>query len=228
MTACRDIVTDAFREIGSYANEALSDADEAIGMRRLNALMNDLAGMGIGERLRDIDLAQHHYHLSPFCMPRNVRLLVNDGSTSLSFPDEPENGSRFAVVDVNGTFATSPVTIARNGRKVEGQASDLIANTANFNRAWMYRADLADWRCVDTLVANSDFPLDPECEEAFTVLLSLRLAPTDGMAVSAETISATQRATVTLRGRHRQTRIVPVEPMLQRRGFQSFPTWTRR
>lgn len=222
MSTCREILTDAYREIGSYANESLSDSDERIGMRRFNALMGDLAGLGVGEKLRDLDLMQ--CILPPAdCMPKNLRVLMPAGGMTVPFPAAPENGSRFSVVDVNGLFATSPVTISRNGRKAEGAANDLTANTANFNRTWMYRADLADWRRVSDLQPNDDFPLIQECEDAFTVLLAMRLAPTDGMAITAETSIAVQRAQGSLRARHKQTRDVSVDPVLLRRGYQGFP-----
>lgn len=222
MSTCREIVTDAFREIGSYANEELSASDEATGLRRLNALMDDLVGLGVGEKLTDIDLSKVP-GFQPACTPKNSRVLVTNGARNLSFPADPENGTRFAVVDVNGAFATSPVTIARNGRMVEGSAADLVANTTGYNRAWMYRDDLADWRRVTALTANDEFPLAKDCEDAFTVLLAMRLAPTDGVAISAETANAIQRAQGSLRARHRQTRNKWVDPSLLRRGRQGFP-----
>lgn len=222
MSSCRDILTDAYRELGSYANESMSAADESIGMRRFNALMDDLSGLGVGEKLQDVDLTQP----VSFCSqetPKNIRFLVPTGGRTLAFPVDPENGSRFAVIDVNGVFATSPVTLARSGRKVEGLPADLVANTANFNRTWMYRADLADWRRVTDLLPADDFPLIKECVDAFTVLLALRLAPTDGQPVQAETAAAVQRAQGSLRARHRQTRAVYADPVLVRRGYQGFP-----
>ncbi|PIB91288.1 hypothetical protein [Caulobacter sp. FWC2] len=222
MSTCRDILTDAYREIGSYANEAMSAADERNGMRRFNALMDDLAGLGVGEKLRDVDLALYP-EIDAACMPNNLRLLASTGGINLSFPVAPENGSRFSVVDVNGMFAASPVTISRNGRKVEGAVADLTANTAGFNRTWMYRADLADWRRVTELSSNDEFPLARDCEDAFTVMLAMRLAPTDGASVQGETTVAFQRAQGALRARHRQVRNVYVDPVLTRRGYQAFP-----
>lgn len=222
MATCRDIITDAFAELGDIApGDELSARDASLGLRRLNALLLDLKGAGIGERLSDFDTTVQTL-TAPYT-PLNVRLLVASGSgTGFDFPYEPQNGSRFAVVDVDNTFASAPVTLRRNGRKVQGSASDLVCNTAGFNREWIYRDDLADWQRVTSLEIGDTFPLADDCRDAFAIVLAVRISPTSGLAVTQGTAAALPRAMGVLKARHRQRIVAWAENAILRTGRQSF------
>lgn len=219
MTTCREIVRAAFEEYGGVAQgEEPSAAEARFALVRLNALLAGLAGMGVGEPLADAAVS------SSGTLEANRRAVVTGlaGPIVLTLPAAPQNGARVQLVDAEGAFAAKPVTLARNGRKLEGAASDLVCNTAGFSRTWMYRADLADWRRVETLTLADDFPYPAETEEAFTLLLALRLAPRDGMALSAESQAALRRGMSGLRARYRQRTAVRADEGVLRLSRQAF------
>lgn len=200
MTTCREVIADAYAELG-ITN--LSAKDAAYGLRRLNAMLDDFAGMGIGERLKDLDLARDPaWATRP---PLNVRMLVPAGTTSIAFPCEPQNGSRLAVVDVDNSFASTPVTLRHGDRRAEGSAADLVLNEAGMSRTWMYREDTANWARVTQLEIGDDFPLIEECRDAFVTLLAIRVQPASGLPVPDGTAAASPGAKAKLKARHRQT-----------------------
>ena len=217
MTTCREVIADAYAELG-VSN--LSAKDAAYGLRRFNALLDDLAGMGVGERLKDLDLSRHPaWATRP---PLNARLLVPAGVKTISFPCDPQNGSRLAVVDVDSAFATSPVTLFHGERRAEGAAADLVLNEAGMSRTWMYREDTANWARVTALEIGDDFPLIEECRDAFVTLLAVRLQPATGLPVPDATTAASPGAKARLKARHRQTIIARAPRPVLCMGRQAF------
>ena len=57
----------------------------------------------------------------------------------------------------------------------------------------------------ERLALSDDFPFPAATEEAFTVLLAVRLAPVSGPSLSAESQAVVQRALSSLRTRYLQT-----------------------
>ncbi len=218
MTTCREVIADAYAELG-VSN--LSAKDAAYGLRRLNAMLDDFAGMGIGERLKDLDLSDHsNWATQP---PINVRMIVPSGVSTIAFPEEPQNGSRLAVLDIAKRFGTSPVTLLANGRLAEGGTGDLTLNTAGLSRTWMYREDTGNWARVTELEIGDDFPLIDECRDAFITLLAVRLSPAAGQPVPDATAAASASAKAKLRARHRQITIARAPRAVLCLGRQSFP-----
>lgn len=217
MTTCREIIADACAELGVVN---VSAKDSAYALRRVNAMLSDAAGLGVGERLNDLDLAKYPAYATR--APLNTRALVPGGVTTIAFPCEPQNGSRFAVVDVDGSFASSPVTLQRTDRRAEGAASDLTLNTADLTRAWMYRADTANWLRVSELEIGSEFPLIAECHDAFVTLLAIRIQPAFGLPIPDATAAASPAAKARLKARHRQTIVASAARPLLCLGRQSF------
>jgi hypothetical protein len=199
MATCREIVRAAYEEIGALVGSEPDARDGELGMRRLNALIAGLCGMGIGEALEDVEV------VGDVELAINTRAVTTVGGVTLRLPRAPQDGSRVQIVDAGADFSASPVTVARNGRLLEGVAAGLTAGTAGYSRTWFYRADLADWRRVDESLGLSDaFPFPAATEEAFTLLLAVRLAPVSGPSLPAESQAVVQRALSSLRARYRQ------------------------
>lgn len=224
MTTCRDIIQAAYEELGALGGNAPTAADSAIGMRRLTALMNGLAGMGIGEPLKDLVVDTE----TTDALPINTRAVVTTGGLTIYLPDEPCDGTRIQVIDAGADFSGDSVTIDRNGRLLEGSAANITAATEGYSRTWFYRADLADWTYWDEALALEDtFPFPAATEDAFAIILAYRLSPSNGLAMTAESQAALQRAASTLRTRYRQTRVVYAEPAALRLGRQAFGGYER-
>jgi hypothetical protein len=218
MTTCREIVRAAYEEINALVGSEPDARDGELGMRRLNALIAGLSGMGIGEPLTDLEVAESRE------LPINCRAVTTAGGLVLTLPRRPQNGSRVQIIDAGADFSSDPVMVARNGRLLEGAAADLVANSAGFSRTWFYRADLADWRVVDeALRLEDDFPFPAATEDAFTVLLALRLAPPTGPGLTPESQAAVQRAVSSLRSRYRQTVRTAAEGAVLTRSAQAYP-----
>lgn len=217
MTTCREVIADAFADLGLVN---VSAKDSAFGLRRLNAMLDDFAGMGIGERLKDVDLSD--YPTLATQPPINVRMIVPAGVSTIAFPAEPQNGSRLAVLDIAKRFATDPVTLLPNGRLAEGDTSDLTLNTAGLSRTWMYREDTGNWARVTELTIGDDFPLIEECRDAFITLLAVRLSPAFGASVPDATAAASASAKAKLRARHRQITVAWAPRAVLCMGRQAF------
>ena len=73
-------------------------------------------------------------------------LLVDSsgGALTLTLPASPSLGTNFTLVDATGSWATNNVTLARNGRTIMGQASDLICNLPDVQFTIWWNG--ADWR----------------------------------------------------------------------------------
>lgn len=223
-TIVRQVIEDAFAEIGDIqAGQSIDGDQAALGLRRYNALLGDLAGMGVGETLQDVDLARYPNAWTYPYTPVNVRMLVGaQSSRQLAFPYEPQNGSRFAIVDLDNSFASSPVTLSRNGRKIDGEAADLLCDTAGYNAEWFYRADLGGWLTVQEAEIGDNCLYADNCRDALALVLSARLSPSTGLGVSAEAASAITRGLGTLKARHRQKIVAWAESAILRTGRQSF------
>lgn len=219
---CREILRDAMEEIGGLAADQEPSSPEAVrGMRRLNGLINDLAGMGIGEPLQDVEVSTDTTLLV------NSRAVVTDlgAAITLTFPDTPQDGARIQVVDAENAFATHHVTLARNGRLLEGVAANITASTAGYNRTWMYRADLGDWVYFNAaLDIADDLPFPADTAEVFVLLLAMRLAPGLGETLRPESTASLTRGMSRLRARYRQRIVTRADNGVLRMSRQAYGT----
>lgn len=87
--------------------------------------------------------------------------IVGSQTLIITLPYNPRSGARVAVVDGNDNLATAPVTIARNGRLLEGAASNVTMNTNGEERAWFFRGDTGNWERERDLILT-DSPYFPE------------------------------------------------------------------
>lgn len=206
MSTCRDIIASAALEISAVQlGEEMQPAEADEGLRRLNQLLSGLAGMGIGEaeKSRDALSLLNHHNAN---IPANTRILATDltASMTLKLPCRPSNGARVSLIDVDGVFATYPVTLDPNGSKIEGSSASLAANTASFSRTWVYIASAANWQRVSDVGLDDDFPYPADSEQAFVALMALRLSPVFQLPLTPEAQAAVIAATGSLSARYRQ------------------------
>ena len=195
-------------------------AESAAGLTRLNAIIASAFGNSVGEGLSDLTLAVSDE------IDANVRCVVTGrtGAITITLPEAPQNGARVQVIDADGTFDTYSVTVARNGRKLEGAYANLTLSTEGLNRTWLYRGDLADWVRVSELELNNDLPFPLEHEDAFVIELAIRMNPVFMASLSPESAAAHQTAMRRLRAAYRQTRAVSAELAVLNLSTQAIPS----
>jgi hypothetical protein len=104
--------------------------------------------------------------------PENSRLVVTiTAPKTIYFPAEPTDGARMAYVDAGSTAA---LTINGSGRLVQGVPA---IEGQGGTRRWFYRADQANWICLEQLQVEDTVPLPPEFDDLFICGLVVRLAP---------------------------------------------------
>src|SRR3546814_1582913 len=77
---------------------------------------------------------------------------------------EPDDGSRFAVIDASENVATFNTTLYGNGRLIEGAFTQLL-NEDGVDKEWFYRADLGNWLLYAPLTIVLEFPFPEEFED---------------------------------------------------------------
>lgn len=190
MATLRKIITDAYRESGIIQKGTVPDADQAQeGLDKLLTIIDNVFGEEVGSLFQDINFGTegvtNSYSLdsnrevflnSSYVRP-SYRLLVNaDGPKSVYLDPNPYDGARFAVIDVGMNFATNPLTVIADTRKIEG-AKQITLNTDATNAAWFYRGDLGEWVKVVELDLDSESPFPSQFDDYFVIKLASRLHP---------------------------------------------------
>lgn len=220
MTLVSQIITDAYRESNLIPLVATPNTNQvAEALRRLNTILLSTVGNEAGDGLTEYNIEGDYSDeslTSPW-IPDNARLMLNNTSAKeYTLDPYPQDGQRFAVVDVLGNLATYNVTINGNGRKIE-DATTLTLNTNSIYRQWLYRSDTGNWVRIATVIESDEMPFGVEFDDYFVTALALRINPRYGQVISAETNGAYQRAKSQLRSRYRVTR--QIRPDLDPRGF---------
>ena len=71
------------------------------------------------------------------------------GSFTINLPAAPAAGYTVVIVDGNGTFATNPLTVARNGSTIESLTDDIVLNIANIRVDFVYNG--STWQVYTTV-----------------------------------------------------------------------------
>jgi hypothetical protein len=142
-------------------------------------------------------------------------LLCDRGGVTITLPSDPRDGVRLTIVDVNGLFAASGLTVARNGWRIEGGAADLLLTTPGLNRTWIYRADLGDWlRATDIVLLDALLPLHPDLDADAALLLARDMSGEYGMMLTEHDMRECRSAENRIYGRYAQPRAATFDPAL--------------
>lgn len=140
-------------------------------LRQLNAYLRQLAGFSGSVAFVDkrLDSSYQVTHDWPA-----LRLQCMSGVT-ITLPEQtPTDGFRLEVIDAAGTAAASPITISRNGWKINGSAANYTISTNGARRSLMFRADTGDWSLVDDLELEDDLPFPADFDEAIALNAAIR------------------------------------------------------
>lgn len=155
--------------------------------------------------------------------PKNSRIVF--GSTQdarVYFPEQPDDGSRMAVIQ--GALAASGVTLTLDGnsRTIEGQLTRGVVMPLAAGLRWIYRADIGDWRPVTKLALTDEVPFASDMDDFLSLGLAIRLAPKNDKTVSAETAAAFKNATSIFQARYKQSGTTTYKSADIPLGYESF------
>ena len=154
------VISRAQRLMGQIAGQSTLNADDAaVGLIAFNAMKRAWMGTLIGPRLGSLGLTG----ITGQAENGGEYMIPTGAAFTLTAPSNPRAGARFGAVDANLTFNSYNLTIARNGRLLNGVASNYVANTAGLNTKWWFRDDTGNWVLeADSPSVNSavEFP-DP-------------------------------------------------------------------
>ncbi len=230
MTLVSTIISDAFRQSNLTAiGVSPTSLEQTEGLRYLNRILKSVFGNEAGEALIPFPIGSANierpagwpwYDTTPdneWFIPKNFRLMLNLDTTipPLYLHPVPDDGTRFAVIDVTENLATYPITINGNGRRIE-DATSITLNVNGTDSEWFYRADLGNWLKYAPLEADDVFPFPEEFDDFFITMLAIRLNPSFGIALDPQSEATLRRSRSQLRARYHQNIEVPSEAALWR------------
>lgn len=221
MTLVSAIINRAYRESNLIQLGATASAEQQTeALDRLNTMIAALLGYEVGDQLLDWPIGNDNRQGTTdwseekwkYAEP-NVRLIVNTASPqTIYLPPEPCDGALLAVIDPRNLLASTPYTLNANTRTIEGATSIVLSAPApGFNRTWMYRADLADWRIISQVAVSDQMPFPLEFDDFFITRLAMRLNPAYGRSMREETLATLLSMEEKLRARYHQIRDVPAD-----------------
>lgn len=226
MTVVSDIVAAAYREGNiTPVGQQPSAAELIEGLDVLNRFVKSVYGLVLGENLVDwaVPYTQRTGTVDalppylpggdrPLIIPanqypaQNSRVVWDGSAQTVYFPQKPQDGARMAFVKASGAAnqaGPGNLTLDGNGRTIEG-ANTYVSTGSVASRAWLYRADLADWKPLVTLLASDVMPFPEELDDVWIVSTAIRLAPRFGKQTSPETLLTQKRMMATLKTRYTQ------------------------
>lgn len=251
MTTALSLITSALREgnlipVGTVP----TSAEQTEGLERLNRLILGTFGTMMGENLEDwmvpqpqrtapvaanypqLPLAQNAPTSVTRYPPNNSRLIWGGVTTTVYFPEAPNDGSRMALVQGSGLgsggASDAILTLNGNGRLIAGAGTATVLNPAPVTQ-WFYRADTGNWVVVADMALTSECPFPPELDDLWICRLAMRLAPRYGKTTAPETERVDKAMSRVFRARYQQHQVSTfkgeeVTPSMQ--GFGSPNWWT--
>lgn len=217
MTTVSTIITDAYRQsnVLAIATSPTSDQTDE-GLRYLNRIVKSVFGNEAGDPFESFPIGRvdiqrpagypwwNNVPDNNWWVPKNTRLMVNiDEPVEVWLHPDPDDGSRFAVIDVQKTFATNNFTVHGNGRLIEGLTS-MVLNADGTDSEWFYRADIGNWQLYSPLSLVDTFPFPEEFDDFFITLLAMRLNPAYGVQMDGQSQAVFNRAAKQMKARYDQ------------------------
>lgn len=218
-TLLSDIINDAYRESNlTNINSTLTTLQQSEGLRLLLRLIASVYGNEIGENFESFPIGRVNVvspggYPPPFpdsrYMPLNIRVPLNlDAARTILLHPNPQDGSRFAVVDENSTVLN--VTVNANGRRIEGNPTYNFTTVHSY-REWMYDAQTGIWNVVTPLSPTDPMPFPVEFDDYFVIGLAMRLNPRYTQATQTESVERFKDVSRKLKARYHQTIEKPSE-----------------
>jgi hypothetical protein len=217
MTLVSTIITDAYRQSNLIAvGTTETTAQQTEALRYLSRIVKGVFGAEAGENLEAFPIGSTNINRpsgypwwntvpddTDWFVPENIRVMLNlSQSVTLYLHPEPDDGSRFAAIDVAGTLSTNPVTIYGNGRLIEN-AQSITLNTDNANSEWFYRSDMANWQKYAPIAIDDTFPFPEEFDDYFITMLALRINPSYGAMIDDQSNAMLRKVSRQLKARYR-------------------------
>lgn len=137
----RDVIKSGNRMLGALATGDDPSADELNdALLAYNTMTRALHGTIIGPRLSPQNLT-----VSLQAENGGFYQAYLAGAATLTAPLNPRNGARFGAVDAKLIYATNNLTVAPNGRLIEGAVASLVLAIAGTTRVWFFDADTGNW-----------------------------------------------------------------------------------
>lgn len=135
-----DIIKAALRINGSLAaGDEPSASEGQDSLAAYNRMVRSMFGTVIGPRVSP------GYGTINLTGVSGRVYIVGSQTITITLPYNPRSGARIGIADGNANLATYPVTVARNGRLLEGAASNITLSTNGTTRTWFFRGDTANW-----------------------------------------------------------------------------------
>lgn len=216
MTTVRDIITRAHRLLGVVAaGESLSADDGASGLEAFLGLLDELL-----PDLLPVSVTGDYETAG------NRHLLVDGtaGALTVTLPADPSDGMRVQVTDIAADFATHNVTVARNGRLLEGSAANQTLATNGISKTWMYRGDTGNWHLLSTLAQADTLPFPSRYDQALAAVLAVVLQGEFGAQLAPGVVTQAEAGRRALEARYADT-----SDLIADRGLWPWPrtgSWT--
>lgn len=157
--------------------------------------------------------------------PKNSRIVFGGVTTTVWFPESPDDGSRMGLAQGSGAgdsgAAGQTITLDGNGRTIETSNTKVYADPVTA-RSWLYRADLSDWKAVVDMLIGDDCLFPKELDDLWVTSLNIRISPRFGKAASEETRAVNARMLSKFKARYRQAGTTVYNSNDIPRGLQSY------
>lgn len=218
MTTAYQIIVDAYRQSNLLAiGVEPTQIQESEALRYLNRLLKSVYGNEVGEALTGFPIGRTNISKpagfpwwetvpdSNWFVPKNTRVNFNleIPGVNLYLHPIPNDGSRFAALDVGNTLFDNPVTVHGNGFLINGQES-IVLSEDGFDGEWMFRTDTGNWIQYSPLTLFDPFPFPEEFDDYFILMLAFRLNPAYERQLDPQSQVVLQRSRTQLRARYTQ------------------------
>lgn len=217
MATAQETITTAMQALKVLGvGQQATTAQDQYALRQLNSYIRQLAGFSGSLPMRSLRLDSDYQVTREWPA---LRLQVCTDGITITLPDgisgvgsgQIADGFRLEVVDVAGGAASSNITIARNGWMIAGLASNYTISTNSAVKAFMFRADLGDWKLAGDLALADSLPFPTEFDEAIALNLARRLT-LFGQHLAPEDQDLADRGASRIRARYAKPPVAVLDP----------------